>query len=281
MRYLADVGLIVAVSGFVSGATPPGDRDTQASANPSVDAIFADLTQPGSPGCALGVYLDGAIVYAHGYGLANLEDVVPITPQTVFDVASIAKQFTAASILLLEHKGKLRLDDAVRKYIPELPDYSAHGGPTITIRHLLNQTSGLRDYINVLQLGGASPDNVWTDGDALAAIVRQRGLVFLPGADWQYSNSNYLLLKLIVDRVSGQTLKEFAAENIFRPLNMSHTQFRDDHTSLIPHRALAYEATGSRTYNSASPITKPMETVCFIPRSTIYNGGRTTSTLVK
>lgn len=216
-------------------------------ANPAVDAIFADLTRPGSPGCALGVYRDGRIIYAKGYGLANIEENVPITPQTIFDVGSISKQFTAASILLLEKQGRLRLDDDVRKYIPELPDYS-QGRQPITILHLLNHTSGLRDYVSLFLLSGIHYDNVTTDDDALGIIVRQKGLNFPPGSDWKYTGSGYLLLSLIVKRVSGKTLKDFAAKNIFQPLGMMHTQFRNDHTSLIPNRALAYEQGEDGTY---------------------------------
>jgi len=206
----------------------------------AVDAIFTDLTKLGSPGCALGIYRNGKIIYAKGYGLANVEENVPITPQTVFDVGSISKQFTAASILLLEKQGKLRLDDDVRKYIPELPDYSG-GGQKITILHLLNHTSGLRDYVSLFLLAGIHYDNVTTDDDALGIIVRQKGLNFSPGNEWNYTNSDYLLLSQIVKRVSGKTLKDFAAENIFQPLGMMHSQFRSDHTSLISNRALAYE----------------------------------------
>jgi CubicO group peptidase (beta-lactamase class C family) len=209
-------------------------------ANAEVDAIFADLTKPGSPGCALGVYRNGKIIYAKGYGLANIEENVPITPQTIFDIGSISKQFTAAAILLLEKQGRLRLDDDVRKYIPELPDYSP-GGQRITILHLLNHTSGLRDYVSLFLLAGIYFDNVTTDDDALGIIARQKGLNFTPGTDWKYTGSGYLLLSLIVQRVSGKALKDFAAENIFQPLGMTHTQFRNDHTSLIPNRALAYE----------------------------------------
>jgi len=212
----------------------------QETANPAVDAVFDDLTKPGSPGCALGVYRDGKIIYTKGYGLANLEENVSITPQTVFDVGSISKQFTAASILLLEKQGKLRLDDDVRKYIPELPDYSG-GGQKITILHLLNHTSGLRDYVSLFLLAGIHYDNVTTDDDALGIIVRQKGLNFSPGSDWKYTGSGYLLLSLIVRRVSGKTLKDFAAENIFQPLGMMHSQFRNDHTLLIANRAPAYE----------------------------------------
>src|SRR5216683_7538013 len=134
----------------------------------ALDEIFVDLTKEGSPGCALGVYHDDKMVYSKGYGLANLEENVPITPQSVFDIGSTSKQFTATSILLLEKQGKLSVSDDVRKYIPELPDYSKRGGHKITILNLLNHTSGLRDYLALLQLSGVSGDSVTTDDDALA-----------------------------------------------------------------------------------------------------------------
>jgi CubicO group peptidase (beta-lactamase class C family) len=204
----------------------------------AVDEVFSDLTKPGSPGCALGVYRDGKIVYSKGYGLANLEENVAITPQTVFDIGSTSKQFTAASILLLEKQGKLSISDDIRKYLPELPDY----GQKITILHLLNHTSGLRDYLTLMELAGINIDGVTTDEDALQMIVRQKALNFAPGSDWLYSNTGYFLLSVIVKRVSGKTLREFAGENIFSPLEMSHTQYRDDHRSLIANRAMAYDA---------------------------------------
>jgi len=203
----------------------------------AVDEVFSDLAKPGSPGCALGVYRDGKIIYAKGYGLANIEENVPITPQSVFDIGSTSKQFTAASILLLEKQGKLAVTDDVRKYLPELPDY----GQKISILQLLNHTSGLRDYLALMELAGINTDSVTTDEDALALINRQRALNFAPGSDWLYSNTGFFLLSVIVKRVSGKTLREFAAENIFTPLEMTHTQFRDDHASLIANRALAYD----------------------------------------
>jgi CubicO group peptidase (beta-lactamase class C family) len=230
------------------------------SPNPDVDSIFADLTKAGSPGCALGIYRDGKIIYAKGYGLANIDESVPITPQTVFDVGSVSKQFTAASILLLERQGKLRLNDDVHKYVPELPDYSAQGGQKITILQLLNHTSGVRDYPTLFLLAGINPDNVTTDDDALGTIVRQKGLTFPPGTDRQYSNSGYFLLSVIVKRVSGKTLKDFVAENIFRPLGMMHTQLRNDHTELITHRALAYDPTAEGVYKLSGRMRKRRET---------------------
>jgi CubicO group peptidase (beta-lactamase class C family) len=204
----------------------------------AVDEVFADLTKAGSPGCALGVYRDGKIVYAKGYGLANLEEHAAITPESVFDIGSTSKQFTAASILLLEKQGKLSVNDDVRKYIPELPDYEQK----ITILHLLNHTSGLRDYLTLMELAGINMDSVTTDEDALEMIFRQKALNFAPGSEWLYSNTGFFLLSVVVKRVSGKTLREFAAENIFAPLAMTHSQYRDDHTSLIPNRAMAYEA---------------------------------------
>jgi CubicO group peptidase (beta-lactamase class C family) len=203
----------------------------------AVDEVFEDLTQPGSPGCALAVYRDGQIVYAKGYGLANVEENVAIAPKSVFDIGSTSKQFTAASILLLEKQGRLSVGDDVRKYLPELPDY----GKKITLLHLLNHTSGLRDYLTLMELAGINTDGVTTDDDALALIARQKALNFAPGSEWLYSNTGFFLLSIVVKRVSGKTLRDFAAENIFGPLQMTHTQFRDDHRSLIADRALAYD----------------------------------------
>jgi CubicO group peptidase (beta-lactamase class C family) len=226
------LGLTAFGSAGASAADEPKDKTTAA-----VDEVFADLVKPGVPGCALGVYRGGKIIYAQGYGLANIEQNVAITRQSVFDIGSTSKQFTAASILLLEKQGKLSVNDDVRKYIPELPDY----GHKITILHLLNHTSGLRDYLALMELAGINTDSVTTDEDALAIIVRQKALNFEPGSEWLYSNTGFFLLSAIVKRVSGKTLREFAAENIFTPLGMMHTEFREDHTHLIANRALAYE----------------------------------------
>lgn len=203
----------------------------------AVDEVFSDLTKPGSPGCALGVYREGKIIYAKGYGLANVEENVAITVQSVFDIGSTSKQFTAASILLLEKQGKLSVNEGIRKYLPEVPDY----GEKITILELLNHTSGLRDYLTLLELAGVPIDSVTTDADALTLIRRQKALNFAAGSEWLYSNTGFFLLSTIVQRVSGKTLRDFAAENIFAPLEMTHTQYRNSHAALIANRALAYE----------------------------------------
>src|SRR5437899_1209243 len=232
------VGVLLASALVFGGAVAAAGTTAEEKKTVAVDEIFVDLTKAGSPGCALGVYRDGKMVYSKGYGLANLEQNVPITPQSVFDIGSTSKQFTAASILLLEKQGKLSINDDIRKYIPELSDY----GQKVTILHLLNHTSGLRDYLTLMDLAGIHIDGVTTDEDALLIISRQKALNFAPGSDWLYSNTGFFLLSVIVKRVSGKTLREFAAENIFTPLAMTHTQFRDDHTSLIANRALAYDA---------------------------------------
>ncbi len=238
MRGLRRVGSGVVAGLVVLGAcsTPPAIR-AQDKTTAAVDEVFADYAKTGSPGCAVALYRNGRTIYTKGYGLANIEENVPIAPQTVFDIGSTSKQFTASSILLLEKQGKLSVNDDVRKYIPELPDY----GQKITILHLLNHTSGLRDYLTLMDLAGTNIDSVTTDEDALQIITRQKALNFAPGSDWLYSNTGFFLLSVIVKRVSGKTLREFAAENIFAPLGMTHTQYRDEHTALISNRAMAYD----------------------------------------
>jgi len=237
MAVLRKVSSLVMAACLAGGVASGEAANSDEKASAAVDEVFADFTTSGSPGCALGVFRDGKIIYAKGYGLANIEENVAIGPQTVFDIGSTSKQFTATSILLLEKQGKLSVNDEVRKYIPEL-DGTAQ---KVTILQMLNHTSGLRDYLVLMELAGISVDSVTTDEDALALISRQKALNFVPGSEYLYSNSGFFLLSLIVKRVSDKSLREFAAENIFAPLEMSHTRYRDDHTALVPNRALAYE----------------------------------------
>jgi len=201
-----------------------------------VDQIFSQYAKPDSPGCALGIYRNGAIAYSHGYGMASLELGVPITPQTVFDIGSTSKQFTAFSILLLQQQGKLSVNDDIRKFLPEMPDY----GKPITLHHLMTHTSGLRDYAGLFDLAGVPEQNLTNDQDAVDLIVRQKALNFMPGEEWDYSNSGFFLLSQVVNRVSGKTLRDFDQENIFRPLSMTSTQIFNDHSQVIPHRATGY-----------------------------------------
>jgi CubicO group peptidase (beta-lactamase class C family) len=237
MTGLRRVCAVVMAGGLVFSGGVAGGAGERAESH-AVDEVFADLTQPGSPGCAMAAARDGRLIYAKGYGLANIEENVAIKPETVFDIGSTSKQFAAASILLLQKQGKLSVNDEVRKYIPELPDY----GKKITILHMLNHTSGLRDYLTLFELAGENTDSVTTEDDALDLIVRQKALNFEPGSDWLYSNTGFFLLSVIVKRVSGRSLREFAAENIFGPMGMKATTYRDEHTQLVANRALAYEA---------------------------------------
>jgi len=239
-NWIAIIGFVAvcAGGGLAVRAGGAGQSKTEA----AVDEVFADLTASGSPGCALGIYRDGRMIYSKGYGLANVEEGVAISPKSVFDIGSTSKQFTAASILLLEKQGKLSVNDDVRKYIPELPDYGLQkAGQKVTLLEMLNHTSGLRDYLVLFDLAGVNIDSVTTDEDALALIARQKSLNFAPGSEYLYSNSGFFLLSVVVKRVSGASLRDFAAANIFSPLGMMHTQFRESHTALIADRALAYE----------------------------------------
>lgn len=201
-----------------------------------VDAVFANYDKAASPGCALGVIKDGKLVYARGYGMANLEHNIPNSPKLVYDIGSTSKQFTAASILLLQQQGKLALDDDVRKLIPELPAYQK----PVTIRQLIHHTSGLRDYLVLFSLAGVSFDDTTTEDDALKLIIKQKELNFAPGDEWLYSNSGYFLLSIIVKRASGKSLAEFAQEHIFKPLGMKHTIYLDHHKRIMPGRATGY-----------------------------------------
>jgi CubicO group peptidase (beta-lactamase class C family) len=209
---------------------------TARTSDPRVDRVFAQWDTPSSPGCALAVVRKGSIVYARGYGIANLELNVPITPQTVFDIGSVSKQFTAMSIVLLAQDGKLSLDDDIHKFIPELPPY----GLPITVRTMLHHLSGLRSYTDLLDLVGVPEIDQTTDDDALALIARQRTLNFLPGRQYLYSDTNYFLLALVVRRLSGESLREFARRRIFEPLGMTSTHFHDDHRMIVPRRATGY-----------------------------------------
>jgi CubicO group peptidase (beta-lactamase class C family) len=211
--------------------------DRPASPTAQVDKVFERFDTTRSPGCALAVIQGGRVVYKRGYGMANLDHDVIITPSTVFHVASVSKQFTAFAILLLAEQRKLSLDDEVRKYIPELPDF----GKPITIRHLIHHTSGLRDQWVLLGLAGwrYSLDLI-TDDDVLELVSRQKELNFQPGDRHLYCNTGYTLLGQIVKRVSGQSLREFTAARIFEPLGMKNTHFRDDHAEIVKNQAYGY-----------------------------------------
>ena len=221
---------------LVLSATHCARPDAQAVSADEVDALFAEWDQPDSPGCALAVIHEGEIVYKNGYGMANLEHGVPITPTTVFYSGSVSKQFVALSIALLAEQGKLSFDDDIRAYLPAIPAYDR----TITIRHLIHHTSGLRDYLQLGFLAGRSYLDSMAEEEVLALIARQDALNFSPGDQYLYSNSGYFLLAQIVERASGQTLREFARDHLLGPLGMRDSHFHDDNTRVVPRRADGY-----------------------------------------
>lgn len=228
----ASAGLGVSTRALAQSPQSPDTRAAQ------VDALFAAWSGRTTPGCVVAVQQDGRSVYLRPFGMADLEHGVPLAAESVFDVASISKQFTAFAIVLLANDGKLSLDDDIRKYIPELPDY----GRTITLSHLMHHTSGLRENGYLLSLAGWRSDDVYTEADKLWAIVRQQRTNFAPGDEVLYGNSAYDLLREVVRRASGTSLKALAEARIFAPLGMHDTHFGDDHLELVPRRAQGYGA---------------------------------------
>ncbi|MCC6929089.1 MAG: beta-lactamase family protein [Gemmatimonadaceae bacterium] len=216
-----------------------------------IDAVFARWDRTDSPGCSLAISQNAREVYARGYGMSDLQHAIAITPQSIFHVASISKQFAAYSVALLAEDGRLTLDDDIRKFIPEIPDY----GTTITIRHLIHHTSGLRDQWQLLGYAGwRFPEDLITEQDVMRIVTRQKGTNFKPGAEWVYSNTGYTLLAVIVKRVSGKSLREFAQERIFEPLGMTSTHFHDDHAMIVLGRTSAYEPRRDGGWKISIPV---------------------------
>ncbi len=242
--------LLVAVC--VSVSSLPG-QESATELEERIDKVFAEYDRLDSPGCALGVIVAGELNYARGYGMASLEHGIPVTPDTVFRTGSVGKQFTAMAIALAAEQGKLALNDDIRKTLPELPYF----GSTVTIRHLIHHTSGLRDYLQLMALAGKGDEDYYTDQDVLDMLARQEALNFEPGTEFLYSNSGYFLLSQIILRATGQTLREFAAENIFEPLAMDNSHYHDDHTEIVPKRASGYAPDGDGGFK-ISMTTLPM-----------------------
>ncbi len=201
-----------------------------------IDQLLALVDRPDSPGAAVAVIQDGKTIYKKGFGSAQLEYEIPITPSTIFHVASVSKQFTAFAVAMLADQGKLSLDDDIRKHIPEVPDF----GKTITLRHLIYHTSGLRDQWHLLRLAGWHWDDVMTLEHILTMVRNQKELNFDPGEERAYCNTGYTLLAETVARVTGQSFREWTQANIFEPLKMNNTHFHDDHEMLVPNRAYSY-----------------------------------------
>ena len=204
----------------------------------AIDSIFSAMDTGTTPGCALSVMRNGSPIYEQGYGMANLEYGIPVTPKSIFHVASVSKHFTAMAVELLVNDGKVSWDDDIRTYVPEVPDF----GTPITLRHLVHHVSGIRDQWNLLSRSGWRWEaDVVTQRDVLDITSRQTALNFPTGSRYLYSNTGFTLLAVVVERVSGQTLREFTTERMFEPLGMSDTHFHDDHNMIVPNRAWAYE----------------------------------------
>ena len=233
---LASVTLLALAAACTNGGDARHAGLETGSDNAAVDALFASQDTPGSPGCALAVAQNGTLVYTRGYGYANLDYDIPITPQTVFDVASVTKQFVAALANMLALGGKLSLDDDVRQWLPELPEYEA----PITLRHLIFHTGGLRDYLNLFPLAGAGDYYAVSREQLLAMMSRQRAPAFPPGERYEYSNTGYMLLAHVLKRAGGKSLGELARERIFEPLGMESSLMYENREEIIPRRATGY-----------------------------------------
>jgi CubicO group peptidase (beta-lactamase class C family) len=244
---------VLSVVTFLSTATwaqVPDKAKVVAGADRAFEKFAKAYVAP-APGCAAAVSLNGDVVFEKAFGLADMEHNVSNTTETIFESGSVAKQFTAAALVLLQQDGKLSIDDPVRKYIPELPDY----GAPLTIRHLLNHTSGLRDWGTVMSLTGAGRgDRVISQDLALDVITHQQALDFTPGSEYSYSNSGYNLAAIIVERVSKQKFPAFVEERLFKPIGMKNSSWRDDYQRIVPGRAQAYARQGNGPWRLNMPF---------------------------
>lgn len=235
--------------------TPAQPEETNAAPAKSaqeqrVDAIFADMDTDHTPGCAVSVMKEGEIIYKNGYGMSNLEHDIPITPDSVFHIASVSKQFTVFAIALLVEQGKLSWDDEIQTHIPELPTYKHK----VTLRHLAHNISGIKDQWELLLLSGWRVEgDLVTQRDAMRKIINEPELNFTPGDQYAYSNSNFTLLAEVVHKVSGKTLRDFTDEQIFKPLNMANTHFHDDHQMVVKNRTHGYAPAGDKVFKIFNP----------------------------
>jgi len=206
-----------------------------------IEKIFARY-KPNNPGTQLAISRNGNVIFSKAWGMADLEHTIPLTTESILEAGSVSKQFTAAAILLLEQQGKLSLDDDVKKYIPEMPDY----GWPITLRQMMQHKSGIKDWGAVVAIAGwPRSTKTYNNDDALYVITNQKTLNYKPGDEYLYSNSNYNLFAIIVQRVSGMSLADFTRKNIFEPAGMKHTQWRDNFKRIVPGRAIAYSKSGT------------------------------------
>ncbi len=231
------VRVVIVVLLLVCPSVFPGEALSQQDPSSQIRALFDACDRPDTPGgFAAAVIKEGRVLFEGAYGFSNSEHKVPFTTHTVTDLASVAKQFTGFAVATLAQEGRLGLDDDIRRYLPELPDF----GDTITVRHLLYHTSGIRDWVGLVKISGRYDEDVITDDFLMRLVVNQQDLNFRPGERFQYSNTGYFLLANIVFRVTGHPFSEWMRDNVFVPLEMTNTYFCDDHRAIIPNRASSY-----------------------------------------
>ena len=226
-------------------------RQTGTDVSARVDRVFERFDVEHSPGAAVLVVREGEVLFRKGYGQANIEHEVPVTSATVFDIASVSKQFAGFAIATLVEQGLIGLEDDIRRHLPELPDF----GETITVDHLVHHTSGIRDWPGTLAVAGWRMDDVISFDQILTMARHQQDLNFTPGAEYSYSNTGYNILAALVERVTGRTFRQWTDENVFQPLGMTHTHFQDDHAEAVPNRARGYQPTEGGHRNAPNGLT--------------------------
>jgi len=242
MRFYIKTLLIAIVFSFIEGQVK--SQLLPEAIERKIDSLFERWNNTNSPGCAVGIVRNDSLIFSKGYGLSNLEYNLPITPETIFYMASLSKQFTGYCIVLLARQGKINLDEDIHVYLPWVSDF----GKKITVRNLLNHTSGIRDDIGLAAISGLGDDGMFTQDLAINILKRQHSLNFDPGEQYSYSNSNFVLLAEIIKAVSGKGLQVFADSAIFKPLSMSNSRFLEDYTQLIKNKAASYDRLDSSRY---------------------------------
>lgn len=233
---------------LIATLTVGGSVEAQNGQAARVDSIFAQFSSGLTPGVAVAVVREGAVILSKGYGHADLEHRIPITGTSIFDVASVSKQFAGLAIAMLVEQGKVALTDDIRKHIPELADF----GRTITVGHLVHHTSGIRDWPGTLALSGWRMDDVISFDQILTMAFNQRTLNFEPGSEYMYSNTGYNLLAELVRRLTGKSFRAWTDEHLFAPLGMTRSHFRDDHTEVFPDRVLGYSRAQDGTWRATA-----------------------------
>jgi len=245
MKHFFTLLLIVAALAGCSAQTLPVTLQT------GIDSLFKDYAKPDGPGVAVLIVKDGKVVFEKGYGMANLEYNMPITPTSVFDIASVSKQFTGYAISTLIQQGKVSPADDIHKYLPDVPDF----GKKITIHNLIHHTSGLRDWPEGLHAAGWRWDESFTYDDIMRMVSKQHDLDFIPGSQYQYSNTGYNLLAAIVAKISGKTFQDWVSDNIFKPFGMQASLVLDDYSKVIPHLAASYYQNGNEYRKATDQLT--------------------------